>query len=262
MAWPRVFEGISLPGRCPIHGRRVSADGTGLSAREALCARTTTRGARAPLERLGAGPRPTHRGRRPAGTTRPARPGIPLSLPDLIRGGTSFRGDQQQAPARPAHLCSRHQRPAGRPERPDQVRRARSGAPDRRGHGTGGQAAPSGARILRPAGPAPARRLPCPSRTPGRPDLHRRSGRDPARRAQPLGSGRSPGGLPPGGQRLPHPRRRPQPPGRGIRRHRRLQGPAAAHQSVIGRPARRGVPRRARHHGLRLDRDVRAAALR
>ena len=101
------------------------------------------------------------------------------SLPDLIRGGTSFRGDQHKAPhARPAHLCSRHQRPAGRPERPDPLRRARGRAPDRRGHGAGGQEAPSRTRLLRPAGPAPARRVPGPVRPPRRPHPDRGPRRD------------------------------------------------------------------------------------
>ena len=133
-----------------------------------------------------AGSRPVHRGRE----TGPA-PRTP-SLPDLIRGGTSFRGDQHKAPyARPAHLCSRHQRPAGRPARHEPLRRARSRAPDRRGHGTGGQAAPSRTRLLRPAGAAPAGRLPGPVRPSRRPHPDRGPRRDPPCRAQPLGPQRA-----------------------------------------------------------------------
>ena len=114
-----------------------------------------------------------------AGPVRPGPVSATPSLPDLIRGGTSFRGDQHKAPhARPAHLCSRHQRPAGRPERHDPLRRARSRAADRRGHGAGGQAAPSGARLLRPAGAAPARRVPGPVRPPRRPHPDRGPRRD------------------------------------------------------------------------------------
>lgn len=68
--------------------------------------------------------------------------------------------------------------------------------------------------------------------------------------------------LPVGGQRLTDSRGRAQSPGRGVRRHRRLQGPAPAHQGVLGRPPRGGVPRRTRHHRLRLDRHVGGPALR
>lgn len=252
MAWRGVFEGISLPGRCPNHGRRISADGTGPSAREALCTSPTVRSVRT---RRRAGSRPAHRGQNRSSSS--------PSLPDLIRGGTSFRGDQHKAPyARPAHLCSRHQRPAGRSQCPEPLRRARGRASDRRGHGAGGQAAPSRTRLLRPAGTAPARRIPGAVRPPRCPHPDRGPRRDRTRRAQSLGPQRAAQRLPPGGQRLPHPRGRPQPAGRGVRRHGRVEGPAAQDQSLVGRTPRRGVPRRARHHGLlRLDRNVRTDPL-
>lgn len=188
------------------------------------------------------------------------RPSSNPSLPDLIRGGTSFRGDQHKAPyARPAHLRPRHQRPAGRPECFEPLRRARSRAADRRGHGAGGEEAPSRARLLRPAGPSPARRVPGPARPPRRPHPDRGARRDREGRAQSLGSQCAAQRLPPGGQRLPDPRGGPQPAGRGLRRHGGVEGPAPQDQGVLRGPPRRGVPRGAGHHGrLRVDRDVRA----
>ncbi|MGX1118334.1 hypothetical protein RKD37_003697 [Streptomyces ambofaciens] len=276
VAWRRSFEGISQAGRCPNHGCRFSADGTEPSAREALCTSPTVRSqhgrrgggpvhgprqCRAALDRPDPyGPPGAARSRPPGAVrSRPPGPASTPSLPDLFRGGTSFRGDQHKAPqARQAHLRSRHQRPAGRPERPEPLRRARGRAPHRRGDGVGGQTAPSRTRVLRPAGPAPARRVPGTARSPRRPHPDRGPRRHRPCRAQPLGPQRAAQRLPPGGQRLPHPRGRPQPPGGGIRRHRRLEGPPAQDQGVLRRPPRRGVPRRAGHHGrLRLDRDVR-----
>ena len=172
------------------------------------------------------------------------------SHPDLFRGGSSSRGDQQKRrDARPAHLCPRHQRPAGRPDGHGPLRRARSRASGRRGHGVGGQAASSGARLLRPAGAAAAGRVPRPVRPARRPHPDRGTGRHAARRAQPLRPRRPARRLPAGGQRLADPRGGPQSPGRGVRRHGRLQGPAAADQGVVRRAPRRGVPRGARHHG-------------
>lgn len=228
-----MFEGISHAGRRPNHGCRISADGTGPSAREALCTSPTVRSVRT---RRRAGLRPAQCGQ--------DRSSSSPSLPDLIRGGTSFRGDQHKASyARPAHLCSRHQRPAGRPERPEPLRRARGRASDRRGDGTGGQEAPSGTRLLRPAGPAPARRIPGAVRPPRRPHPDRGTRWDRTRRAQPLGPQRPAQRVPPGGQRLPHPRGRPQPAGRGVRRHRRLEGPAAQDQGLVRRSSPRSTAR-------------------
>ncbi len=221
-------------------------------AREALCTRRTVDSLR-PTRWPWSGPRTGARSRSVLSLREAPRPSV--ALPDLVRGGTSFRGDQQQAPhARPAHIRSRHQRPAGRSRCHGPLRRARSRAPDRGGHGTGGQTASPRARILRPAGPAPAGRLPGPVRQAGRPDPARGSGRDAPRRAQPLRSRRPARRLPVGGQRLTDSRGRTQPPGRGVRRHGRLQGPAAPYQGLLRGSPRRGVPRGARHHGLRLDR--------
>lgn len=250
MAWRSSFEGISLSGRRPNHGCRISADGTGPSAREALC---TSPIVRSQHGRRGGGP--VLGPRRAADDRSSSTP----SLPDLIRGGTSFRGDQRKAPqARPAHLCPRHQRSAGRPQRPEPLRRARGRASHRRGDGTGGQEAPSRTRLLRPAGPASARRLPDSSWPSGFPDSDRGPRRNRPCRAQPLGPQRAAQRLPPGGQRLPHPRGRPQSAGRGVRRHRRVEGPPAQDQGVVRGAPRRGVPRGTRHHGLlRLDRNVR-----
>ena len=58
-----------------------------------------------------AGVRPAWCG--PGPVSSPATP----SLPDLFRGGTSNRGDQQEAQrSRPAHVCHRHQRAVRRPD--------------------------------------------------------------------------------------------------------------------------------------------------
>ena len=112
--------------------------------------------------------------------------------------------------------------------------------------------------LLRPAGPAPARRLPAPVTAASTPRCRSAtwaapfvsSSTTPTPACCPpatgwgtttLGSSRSPATC------------RPR-----VRRHGRLQGPAAADQGLVRGTARRGVPRGAGHHGLRLDRDVRA----
>ena len=239
------------------HGRRISADGMGPSAREALCttddrAVTCTDDAEgrcsARASRPEPGPAPPRRRRTPT-SSEGVRPPVVTS--------------KKRRKPRPAHLCPRHQRPAGRPGRHGPLRRARSRAAGRRGHGAGGQAAPSRARLLRPAGAAPAGRVPGPVRPARRAHPHRGSRRDRCGSSSTTPTPAScPPAIRPGGQRLADPRGRPQPAGRGVRRHRRLQGPAAAHQGVLGRAARRGVPRGAGHHRLRLDRDGRADPLR
>ncbi len=123
VAWRRLFEGISQAGRRPNHGCRISADGAEPSAREALCTSPTVRSRHG---RHGGGPIRGPRqcmavlrtcltvsvclaasGRttgivrqalhRPA-RSRPPGPASTPSLPDLFRGGTSFRGDQHKAP--------------------------------------------------------------------------------------------------------------------------------------------------------------------
>jgi hypothetical protein len=111
VAWRRSFEGITQAGRRPNHGCRISADGTEPSAREALCTSPTVRSRHG---RRGGGPfhgprqcraAPRPRPTIPVGQAlgRPARsrppgPASTPSLPDLFRGGTSFRGDQHKAP--------------------------------------------------------------------------------------------------------------------------------------------------------------------
>lgn len=111
VAWRRLFEGIDQAGRRPNHGCRISADGTEPSAREALCTSPTVRSRHG---RRGGGPVPGPRQcraapgtcltttvRRPpdrSARSRPPGPASTPSLPDLFRGGTSFRGDQHKAP--------------------------------------------------------------------------------------------------------------------------------------------------------------------
>ncbi|TDT38081.1 hypothetical protein EV562_10595 [Streptomyces sp. BK208] len=135
VAWRRSFQGIRQAGRRPNHGCRISADGTEPSAREALCTSPTVRSRHG---RRGGGPvhgprqcraawrtclttsvrqaldrsarsRPPSaarsrspgaaRSRSPgAARSRPPGPASTPSLPDLFRGGTSFRGDQHKAP--------------------------------------------------------------------------------------------------------------------------------------------------------------------
>ena len=79
-----------------------------------------------------------------------------------------------------------------------------------------------------------------------------------ARRAQPHRPRVAAGRLPAGRQRHPHPRGRPQPRRRGLRRSRwsRKDLPMRVKASAVG-PRRRGVPRRARRR-VRLDRHGRA----
>ena len=218
-------------------GRRISAGGMGPSAREALCTTDVRADAhgRSGGPALGPriGPSPVrscaHRCGRPA----PRRRRTPTSSEGVRPPVVTSK---KRRDARPAHLCPRHQRAARRPRRHDPLRRARSRAAGRGGHGTGGQAAPSGARLLRPAGAAPAGRVPHPVRAAGRADPDRGPRRH---RSGSSSTTPTPGVLPAGfrlrRQRLADPRRRPQPPGRGVRRHGRLQGPAAAHQGVLGR---------------------------
>ena len=91
------------------------------------------------------------------------------------------------------------------------------------------------------------------ARAPRLPDRRRRRGGIAARRAEPLEHVGAAVRAAAGRQRLPHPRGRAQPRQRRPRRHRRLEGPAAARQGRVHRPRRRGVPGRAGRR-LRLDR--------
>ncbi len=228
VAWRRSFEGISQAGRRPNHGCRISADGTEPSAREALCTSPTVRSRHG---RRGGGPvhgprqcraaldRPDH-GPGPASTP---------SLPDLSEGvrPSVVTSTKRHKPDRRTYVLDTSVLLAD----PNALNRfdehevvlpivVVTELEAKRHHPELGYFARQALRLLdefrvrhgRLDAPIPIGDL---------------GGTAPGR-AQPLGPQRAALRLPPGRQRLPHPRGRPQPAGGGIRRHRRLEGPAAA----------------------------------
>ena len=223
--------------------------------RDVPLVRPRRRSTKAPA-RQGAGTRPSRalpaRTCRVAwGSRQAARPTGDVGAVPRPRG--SIR-DRQPHPL----LRARHLGPPVRPVVADPVRRPRGGPPAGGHLGTGGQASPPRARMVRPHRPAPARRAAHPARPPRRPGPDRVRRRHPARRAQPHRPGGAPRRFPQRRQRQPHPRLRAQPRrraacGRARRGRAGHQGHAAAGEGRGGRARGRRVPR-ARRRALGVDR--------
>ncbi|CAM5370994.1 hypothetical protein SCALM49S_05751 [Streptomyces californicus] len=95
-AWLRTEQGIPLSGRRPVINQADVASKArhpAPLAREALCARRTVESPR-PMRWPWSGPRPGARSRSVLSFRGVPRPFV--ALPDLVRGGTSFRGDHSK----------------------------------------------------------------------------------------------------------------------------------------------------------------------